>query len=123
MYFNSSNSFFPVTYSFSRPFYESSGHYVVAKDGVVYIAINMLGIAKDNIEVNVENDPTKKYQQILTVKGKTYNELLDKEFAVTWRKGSLDNIASVDYYTENGLLILEIKFEEPVKPSVKITAK
>lgn len=123
MYLDLFNSFFPVTYSFSRPFYESLGHYAIQKDGVVYIAINMLGIAKDNIEVSVENDPTRKYQHILTVKGKTYNELLDKEFAVTWRKGSLESIASVDYYIENGLLILEVKFEEPVKPSVKITAK
>ena len=90
-----------VTYSFSRPFQESDGFYSVEKDGKIIVTVNALGINEGDIDVQVETDPANTNKQFLVVKGKTHNEILDKEgieltiksFITTFEK---HNITKVD---------------------------
>lgn len=118
------NSFFNnVTYSFSRPFYESRGYYAVEKDGKLFLVLNILGINENDLDVSVENDPDNVGWQILIVKGTTHNEILDKDFSLTWKRSTRKPISEIAKNVKDGLLTLEITFVEPVKPSVKIFDK
>jgi HSP20 family molecular chaperone IbpA len=123
MYFDLQQIFPFVNYSFSRPFYESDGFEAVEKDGKLYIVINALGISKENIQVSVETDPENANKQNLLVKGNTHNEVLDKEFSLTWKRYTLRPISQIDWELKNGLLTMEIAFKSPVKPDVLINQR
>ena len=120
MFFDLINTLPYVTYSFSRPFQESDGFYAVEKDGKIIVTVNALGINENDIDVQVETDPENANKQFLLVKGKTHNEILDKDFSLTWKRYSFKPFDKIDWNLKNGLLTLEIAFKSPVKPEVSI---
>jgi HSP20 family molecular chaperone IbpA len=122
MYFNLAQVLPYVTYSFSRPMQESEDSYTIEQDGKLIVYINALGISKEDIGVHVEVDPENPNKQYLIVKGKTHNDILDRDFGLTWKRYSMTPIDTVDPKLENGLLKLEITFKTPVKPDVKINS-
>lgn len=117
-----SDYFQNVGYGFSRPFYESKGWYAKEKDGKTFVVVNVLGINEKDIDVFVDSTDNPNKQQ-LSVSGKTHNELLDKDFSVNVKFLVSHPMKEVVKSFENGLLILEIEYDEPVKPNVSIRGK
>jgi len=111
-----------VGYGFNRPFYESKGWYAKEKDGKTFVVVNVLGVNEKDVDVSV-NSTDNPNKQSLSVTGKTQNELLEKEFSVNVRFLVSHPMKEVVKTFENGLLILEIEYDEPVKPNVLIRNK
>lgn len=109
-------------YSFSRPMYESKGWKAIEKEGKTYILMNTLGVSEDDIEVSVDatEHPNK---QLLSVSGKTHNELFDKDFSIGMKWLVSNPIKEIVKSFQDGLMTLEIEFQSPIKPSVTIRSK
>lgn len=107
---------------FNRPTKDMSPWQTVEKDGKLYLVVNMLGIDEKDISISVENSMNYK-GQYLVIHGKTMNETLDKEYSFSSRHRVRTPIKSIDWSAKDGLVTLEIEFEQPVKPSVRITRK
>ncbi|MFA5300333.1 MAG: hypothetical protein WC389_19285, partial [Lutibacter sp.] len=109
--------------AYTRPFYETKGSYTVEKDGKLFIVLNALGISKEDLTVEVENDQCYSGWQVLKVKGSTQNDVIDKNFSLTWSYSSPKPITKIEKTVKDGLVTLEVTFDEPVKPNVKILDK
>lgn len=110
-----------TSYSFSRPWYERQGWYAIEKDEKTYILLNVLGVSEKDIDVTVDvSEQSGKH--ILSVKGKTHNDLIDKDFSVQM-KWITNPIKEVVKSFENGIMTLEIEYETPIKPNVKVRNK
>lgn len=117
------NNFFDnYFYSFNRPMYERSGWMAVEKDGRVTIVVNALGVSPEDINITVENSETAS-NQILVLGGKTHNSILDKDFSISMKWNLYKGVREVVKSFDNGLVVLEVEFETPVKPSVLIRSK
>lgn len=103
---------------FRRPFYEQEGYAVKEKDGKMYLKVNVLGLGKDDLEIKVDSTENPNHQ-ILTVKGEKNDDLFGN-FKVNNRFYLHKRMKTITPIIENGLLTLEIEFEEPVKPDVVI---
>lgn len=127
MYSNFTSDFFEdilrqSSYGFNRPMYERKGWVSIEKDGKAFVFVNVLGINEKDIDVSV-NSTDNPNHYLLSVSGKTKNELLDKEFSTEIQFTVFRPMKEVLKSVENGLLTLEIEFEEPVKPKVSIRNK
>lgn len=117
------NNFFDsYFYSFNRPMYERSGWMAVEKDGKITLVVNALGVDPKDIDVTVENSDTAT-NQILVLSGKTHNAVLDKDFSISMKWNLYKRVREVVKSFDNGLVVLEVEFETPVKPSVLIRSK
>jgi HSP20 family molecular chaperone IbpA len=109
-------------YSFSRPIYDMHPYKFIDKDDKSYLIISALGIAKKDINIEVKSsDYPNSY--LLVISGNTKNEILDKEYKLNITFEVKKSIKSIVWDTLNGVLQLEIQFEEPLKPSVQIISK
>jgi len=108
-------------YSFSRPMYERTGWYATESEGNTYILVNTLGVAEKDIDVSVDasENPNK---HVLSVKGRTHNDLIDKDFSIDMR-WITNPVKEVHASFADGIMTLKLEFESPVKPSVKIVRK
>jgi len=114
-------SFFNATNYFDRPFLERDGYAVKEKDGRLIMKVNVLGLGKDNIKINVSPARTPNYQ-ILSVEGEHEDELFGT-FKVNQRFTLYKQMDAYVASLQNGILTLEISFVEPVRPDVKVSWK
>ncbi len=112
-------SFDRLGYSFSRLTKDMHPYRVVEKDGVMYIVLNVLGVAKDDIDVEVQGTERENVN-LLVVNGNTHNDVLDQDYRVKMAFNVFKKIETIDWDAKDGLMQMKIKFAEPVKPSVKI---
>lgn len=108
-------------YSFKRPMLERKGWYSAEKDGKLVLLLNVLGVSKEDISIDISSAPNNK--QYLNVSGSTKNEFFDKDFSVKMQFLISEPMKDVTWDVKNGFLTMEITFQEPVKPSVNITRK
>lgn len=89
------------------------------KDGKLFLVIDVSGINPKDVEISVKQ-PNKFSYYTLTVKGETFNELIDKTFKVNAEWIVREKIREIVKHFENGLLYLEIEFDTPAQPEVII---
>lgn len=117
------NDFFTSnSYWFRRPFLENSGYACIEKDGKLIIVINALGVKDDDLRVDIEGSYNPNVQK-LKVEGNTKHSILDQNFRLSMAFNLYKPAKEVTYTLEDGLLTLEITFNEPVKPEVKVSKK
>jgi len=121
MYFDDFFSLVPQTYRFHRPMLEREGWYSVEKDGKLLVLLNVLGVAKSDISVDVKNSDGGK--QLIAISGETKNEKFEKSFSINISFLVGKPMEKIEWDVENGFLTMEVIFQEPVKPSVKIISK
>ena len=105
-------------YFFHRPMLERQGYYWIEKEGKAFLLLNVLGV--DDKDIDVQNNPASNGKQCLTITGNTHNEVFNKDFSVKMSFIINEPMKEVKWKTSNGFMTLEITFEEPVKPAVKI---
>lgn len=104
-------------YWYSRPFQEKNGYeYKELDNGNFQIAMNVLGINPEDIEITVAGTDYPN-RQILNIVGES--EILDHKFQVNFRF-IVKKMKTVTPTFKNGLLIVEIEWEKPVNPDVEI---
>jgi HSP20 family molecular chaperone IbpA len=113
-------NFYSPAYYFSRTLKDMLPTDIKEKDGKVEIVANALGIAEKDIDISVENSKWSGWKYVLWVRGTTHNEYLDKDFSINLPFVSNNSIKTVDWKLNNGIIHLELGFDEPVKPTVKI---
>lgn len=116
-----SDYFWPFGYTFSRPFYERVGYTETQKDGKSILLINFLGIDEKDVKVSVENG--NRGGHVLKIFGETKNEVLGETFRTDLSFSLVKTAKNVEYSLKNGLLQVEVEFDEPAKPQVKISRK
>jgi len=114
-------SFEPRSYSFHRPMLEREGYFVIEKDGKVLVLLNVLGVAKEDISVDVKS--TSESKELIVINGTTKNEDFDKEFSINMSFLVGKPMESIEWEMSNGFMTMTLSFKEPVKPSVKIIGK
>lgn len=100
---------------------ERQGWYSVEKDGRLLVLLNILGVDKDNLNVEVKSASDNK--QLISISGNTKNEIFDKDFSVNMNFTVGKPMEELLWDVKNGFLTLDIKFQEPVKPAVKVIRK
>jgi len=123
MYFPFSDFFYfdDSTYRFNRPMLERQGWYSVEKDGRLLVLLNILGVDKDDLNVEVKSANDNK--QLISISGNTKNEIFDKDFSINMNFTVGKPMEELSWDVKNGFLTLDIKFQEPVKPTVKVIRK
>lgn len=116
-------SFWPTSYNFNRSLKDMRPTEIIEKDGKVIIVANALGISEKNIDIKVEQSKWNGWKYALWVRGNTHNEVLDKDFTINIPFALNKDVKNIEWSLENGVLTLEVSFEEPVVPSVKISKK
>jgi HSP20 family molecular chaperone IbpA len=114
-------SFDDTHYRFSRPMLEREGWYSLEKDGKLLLLLNVLGVDKKDIKLDVKSYDNNK--QLISVNGTTKNEKFDKDFSINMNIIVGKPMENLEWDVENGFLTAEITFQEPVKPSVNIVRK
>ena len=106
---------------FKRPFLERSGYGAQEKDGKLILKVNVAGLSKDDLSVEVlgADHP---YTASLHIRGEKKDEIFGT-FKVNNRFVSRQNPKHIDSELENGFLTLSIEFDEPIKPEVKVNWK
>ncbi len=109
------------SYWFNRETKDQNPWKCVEKDGKLIVVVNALGVAKENISIEVQGTEENN-KQLLVVKGSTHNDVLDKDYSISmfWETKPLNQ---VEWDVKDGLLQMEIEFEQPVQPKVLITRK
>jgi HSP20 family molecular chaperone IbpA len=110
-----------INYWFHRPMLEKKGWYSLEKDGKVFILLNALGVAKEDISIDVKSASENK--ELICISGTTKNEVFNKDFSVKMEFTVFKPMDKLTWDVENGFLTMEITFQEPVKPSVNIIRK
>ena len=95
----------------------------VDKDGKQYLVLNFLGIDESDMDLKVEPTNEPWYPFKLTVCGKTHNDLLNTDYSTNMTFRLAKEPKDILYTLKDGLLTLEITYQEPVKPSVNISKK
>ena len=121
MFYNFDNlfSFNSPAYSFDRATKDMTPFTQIERDGKLYLVVNMLGVSKDDIKIEVK--PTeRKDVSFLVISGKTRKEILDRDYRVNMAFYVYRPMKQLDWDVKDGLMELEIQFDEPVAPTVKI---
>lgn len=106
---------------FKRPFLERSGYGAQEKDGKLILKINVAGLSKDDLTVEVL-DAEYPYTATLHVRGEKQDDVFGT-FKVNNRFVFRKTPKQIDSQLENGFLTLSIEFDEPIKPDVKVNWK
>jgi len=114
--------FEPSLYRFNRATKDMNPAQIIEKDGKVFVLLNVLGVNKNDIFVEVKSAKSP-YRHLLVVTGKTHNNLIDKDFSINISFVSHEPIKQIEWDTLDGLMTLTIEFNEPVRPEVKIIRK
>lgn len=122
-YFNFSDFGSMNKYWFNRPFHESKGYQAIEKDGKLYLVLNVAGVDKKDISISVNSSNENSNWQIISVKGETHNELLNRKFNIGFDFVAYRPMKEILSDFQNGFLTLEIEFNEPVRPQVSIKSK
>ena len=109
------------SYRFHRPMLEREGWYSVEKDGKLLVLLNVLGVDKKDIDLEVK--PYSDNKQMICVSGTTKNESFDKDFSINMNFVVGKPMEKLEWDVENGFLTMEILFKEPIKPSVSVIRK
>jgi HSP20 family molecular chaperone IbpA len=115
-------SFDRPTFSFDHPTKDMSPWCQVEKDGKLYLVVNALGISEEDISVEAKGTDRQNVS-LLVISGKTFNETLERDYRTNAKFFIYRPMKHISWATKDGLLEIEIEFEEPVKPSVKITKR
>lgn len=109
-------------YWFNRETKDLFPYRLIEKDGKFIVVLNALGIAKEDITVDVKgtSDPR---EQLLVINGNTHNEVLDKDYNVNIAFKVYRTINSIEWDAKDGIVQLTLSFAEPVKPNVNIIRK
>lgn len=110
------------SYFFNRATKDMYPYKAIEKDGKLFIVTNTLGVSPDDISVEVKLADNRQYQ-IVSVSGSTKHEILEKEYNVNMNFKVFKDIKEVNWEAKDGLLTLEILFNEPVKPAIKVIRK
>jgi HSP20 family molecular chaperone IbpA len=114
--------FFPKNlYSFSHPTLDMFPYKKIVKDGKLCFVINVLGIDKKDILVDVNSTDTSGVSA-LTVKGNTKNELLEEDYSINLTI-YIKKPKTIEWSVINGLLQIEVEPEKQEKPNVTIISK
>lgn len=119
-YTSFTNDFLKQFYGYTRPFHEVEGYHVKEeKDGSNTAFINALGVDPADISISVKSEYPR--TQVLSITGKTKNELWGEEFSVNLsfyvRKPPIKKITKS---FRSGLLILKLEYDKPVQSEVLI---
>lgn len=116
-------SFYSPAYYFSRTLKDMLPTYVTEKEGKVLVVANALGIAEKDINITVENSKWSGWKYALWIRGTTHNATLDKDFSINIPFGVNNHIKAIDWSLNDGIITLELSFDEPTQPAVKISKK
>lgn len=108
-------------YTFHRPFYERQGYSVKETDEGLVILFNALGVSKEDIQLDVKSTAGNK--QMISIRGKTHDDDFSDDFEAKIDFILAKQINSIEWDVQNGFMKIWIKFEEPIKPNVKIVRK
>lgn len=111
----------PTSYRFHRPMLEREGWYSLEKDGKLLVLLNVLGVDKKDIDLEIKSANDNK--QMICVSGTTKNTKFDKDFSINMNFTVGKDMEKLEWDVENGFLTMEITFREPVKPSVNLIRK
>lgn len=114
-------SLFDSSIYFKRPFLERSGYATQEKDGKLVLKVNVAGLSKEDLAVEVL-DADYPYSSLLQIRGEKEDDLFGM-FKVNNRFLFRKTPKQIDSQLENGFLTLLIEFDEPIKPDVKINWK
>ncbi len=106
---------------FKRPFLEKSGYGAQEKDGKLILKVNVAGLSKDDLTVEVL-DAEHPYTATLHIRGEKQDDIFGT-FKVNNRFVFRKTPKQIDSQLENGFLTLSIEFDEPIKPDVKVNWK
>ena len=93
----------------------------IEKNKKSLLLIDVMGIDKNDINIKVE--PTIGHNQTIKINGNTKNEMFDKNFEISVSITVGKPMEELSWDVKNGFLTLDIKFQEPVKPIVKVIRK
>lgn len=114
-------SLFDSSIFFKRPFLERSGYAAQEKDGKIFLKVNVAGLSTEDLNIEVE-PADYPYTSLLVIRGEKEDELFGT-FKVNNRFLFRKTPKNINSELENGFLTLEIEFDEPIKPDVKINWK
>jgi len=110
------------SYIFNRVTKDMTPTYMIEKDGKVFVLLNALGISKEDIQVEVKSTDNQNVQH-LVVTGKTHNDVFNKDYTVNMTFVSWKPMRTVEWDAKDGLVTIVVEYDEPAKPSVKITRR
>ncbi len=114
-------SLFDSSIYFKRPFLERSGYAAQEKDGKIILKINVAGLSKEDLTIEVL-DAEYPYTASVSIRGEKEDALFGT-FKVNNRFLFRKTPKQIDSQLENGFLTLSIEFDEPIKPDVKVNWK
>ena len=109
-----------VVQRFTRDIKDMNPYEIINDKNQLTIVHNVVGLGKDDIEVNIERD---KYNDYLTISGEKKNEATNKIYKVDSRFIiNLDEIDEngIEYKVKDGLLYIFIKLKKPEQPKINI---
>lgn len=113
-----SDNFLKQFYSYKRPFQEVNGYSIKRlENGNDLIVMNALGVNPSDVKMEVDFEYSD--VQVLRVEGKTENEELVSDFSVKFSFYVRKPIKNIYKTFRSGLVILEIEYDKPSKPTVK----
>jgi HSP20 family molecular chaperone IbpA len=110
------------SYIFNRVTKDMTPTYMIEKDGKVFVLLNALGISKEDIQVEVKSTDNQNVQH-LVVTGKTHNDVFNKDYTINMTFVSWKPMRTVEWDAKDGLVTIVVEYDEPAKPSVKITRR
>jgi HSP20 family molecular chaperone IbpA len=94
---------------------------VIKKENSSILVHNLVGIAKEDIKINIEKANKVDY---LVISGETKNEVTGKTYSVSSRfEIDSDEVKDIDWYVRDGLLYIEVHLKEAQKPDININYK
>lgn len=113
------SDFLKQFYSYRRPFQEVEGYFVRGnEDGSSTVFINALGVDPKDVSVEVRSEYPN--TQILSVTGKTKDDVWDEEFSVNVSLYVRKPIRKVIKTFRAGLITLKVEYDNPTQPNVEI---
>jgi HSP20 family molecular chaperone IbpA len=110
------------SYAFSRILKDMYPYQPVEKDGKLYFVVNVLGVNEKDISVQVE--PTEYYNEYtLKISGSTPHKIVERNFSVNVEFTLRRKPKQIEWSLADGIMTVEVAFEEPVKPQILIVKK
>ena len=106
-------------YNFNRSIKDMNPYQIKDFDNYSVLVHNVIGIKEEDLDISIVHERNVSY---LEIKGETKNDVLGSTYSVNSRFAiDKDNIKSINYKVEDGLLYITINYKEPCKEDIKIT--
>lgn len=108
-------------YRFDRNLKDMSPWQIIRNTDKATIVHNVCGVAEEDLKIEIISERGHDY---LTISGETKNDVLDKTYSVHSRfEIDRDKIQGIEYKAKDGLLYVDVVYQEAKRPEVKIVKK